>query len=553
MEGQIIQICNKLFFTFLLNFFLFFGNVTFLKAKENQLSFIKKLESNESISGNYLSWVFSQKYGDANFSNIFLSKLSDSFNSKESVFNGLNSSLLTNDWEACVKFAKKVIKFEKNNFFANLVLSVDSFNRKKFNDSADFISKINKTDIDDVFLEIMNAWISYANGEINDSKDYLGSTEFCIPVKCLHLGLINEFLNNTKQSREIYSGMLSEYDSSIRLYEIFYAFFKKTGDKNKINEIYDKLDVVEKNFNKKKLYEVITPKDALAESYFNISGWFYERKLYKFSVYFGNIGLNLRKNFPALRSLLANSYKKLDLFEYAIKNLDKIDDNSLYYNAQIITHVEILDETGQTDDLIDLLKEASTKTRNNFVDMLLADSLRSAGFYKESIKIYNDLINKIDQPQGDDWGLFYSRGIAFERLKKWDNAEKDFLIALDLRPNEPYVLNYLGYSWLERKINLNEALDIILIAANQKPHDAYIIDSLGWAYFLLGQFSSSIEILEKAVSLSPNDATLNDHLGDAYWKAGRTREAISQWKRVLIFDPKFIRKNEIKKKIATGI
>ena len=553
MEGQIIQVCKNFLFTFLLNIFLFFGSVTFLKAEKIELSLIEKLERNESFSGNYLSWVFSQKYGDAIFSNIFLSKLSDSFNSREAVFNGLNSSLLTNDWKAAVNFAKKVIKFEKNNFFANLVLSVDSFNRKNFNDSADFILKINKTEIDGVFLEIMNAWISYANGDINDSIDYLGSTEPCIPVKCLHLGLINEFMNNTKQSREIYSGMLSEYDSSIRLYEIFLAFFNKVGDKNKVNEILDKLDVVQKNFDKKKLYEVTTSKEALAESYFNISGWFYERKLYKFSIYFGNIGLSLRKNFPALRSLLANSYKKLDLFEYAIKNLDGIDENSLYYNTQIITHVEILDEVGQTDRLIELLKEASTKTGNNYVDMLLADSLRSAGFYKESIEIYNKLVNKIVQPQKNDWGLFYSRGIAFERLKKWNNAEKDFLKALDLMPNEPYVLNYLGYSWLERKINLKEALDIILIAANQKPHDAYIIDSLGWAYFLLGEFASSIEILEKAVSLSPNDATLNDHLGDAYWKAGRTREAISQWKRVLIFDPKFIRKKEIKKKIATGI
>ena len=105
----------------------------------------------------------------------------------------------------------------------------------------------------------------------------------------------------------------------------------------------------------------------------------------------------------------------------------------------------------------------------------------------------------------------------------------------------------------EKRKNLSEAFELILIAAQQKPHDAYIIDSLGWAYYLLGEFSNSIEILEKAVSLSPNDATLNDHLGDAYWKVGRTREAISQWKRVLIFDPKFKRKDEIQRKIASGI
>ena len=561
-EDQIIQICKRFLFFILFSINLASFDSTKLYAEKNFLEGNHKLGTVENFSGNYLSWIFSEKYGDADSSNIFLTKLSDSLKTKDLIIKAFNSSLLVNDWSASTKLARKIIRFDKHNFFANLVLSADHFNKKSYINSLSFIENIKKTEIDKSFLEIIHAWITFAKGNDVNPKQILGDYENCIPIKCLHLGLMNELQNKKQISREIYLKMLNDYDSSIRLYEIFLSFFNRTNDKDKINIIYKKLSLIENNlinemiindYNAKKLNGISNSKDALAEIYFNISGWFYEKKLYKFSVYFGNIGLNLKPDFPALRSLLANSYKKINLFEYALKNLEKIKEDSLYYNAVILTQVEILDEIGKTENLINLLKDASKKTKSNNINILLADSLRSSGLYDESIKIYDGLIKKINKPKKSDWGLFYSRGIAYERIKKWKKAERDFLMALELMPNEPYVLNYLGYSWLERKENLSEALELILIAAEQKPHDAYIIDSLGWAYYLLGEFSSSIQILERAVSLSPNDATLNDHLGDAYWKVGRTREAISQWKRVLIFDPKFKRKDEIQKKIVSGI
>ena len=166
---------------------------------------------------------------------------------------------------------------------------------------------------------------------------------------------------------------------------------------------------------------------------------------------------------------------------------------------------------------------------------------------------YNQVIEAIKNLDEKDWQVFYSRGITNERLKNWGDAEKDFLKALQLNPNEPYVLNYIAYSWLERNIKLDEALEFLLIAVEKEPNDAYIIDSLGWAYFLLGNYEKSIDVLEYAVTLSPNDSTLNDHLGDAYWKVGRYGEAVSQWKRVLLFEPEFKDKKKVKNKIIYGI
>ena len=132
---------------------------------------------------------------------------------------------------------------------------------------------------------------------------------------------------------------------------------------------------------------------------------------------------------------------------------------------------------------------------------------------------------------------YYQRGIAYERLKEWDKAEPNFRKALELSPDQPQVLNYLGYSWVDMNRNLDEGLDLIRKAVELRPNDGYIIDSLGWAYYRLERFDDAVEQLERAVLITPSDPTINDHLGDAYWRVGREREARFQWQRALDGNP----------------
>lgn len=560
MEDQIIQICNKLQLILLYLIFICFIYISEIVSKERLTTGNETFSESENFSGNYLSWIFSKKNGDPESIKFFMSKLSDNFSTQDVVIEGFNSSLFSNDWKSSVHLAKKVLNYDKNDFFANLVMFTESFKNENYSQSNKYLTNIKKSEIDENFLQILRAWNVFSIDKSESSLMFLGNYNDCIPIKCLHLGLVHDLLENKDISQKIYLRMLKQNNLTIRLNEIFLSFFIKMDNRKMVDEILKGIHSVNRDFKldltepiSKDLYSIESPRDGLAEAYFNISGWFYDKKLYKFSVFFGNLGLNLRNKFPALSSLVAESYKKLQLLEYSLKNLEDIDEDSFYYNTAVISKAGIFDKLGKEDILINLLKESSKEIDSNYLKILLADSLRSKGSYKESIKLYDELISKMDYFKNSDWGIFYSRGIAHERLKKWRMAEKDFLKALELMPNEPYVLNYLGYSWLERNIKLEKALELIIIAAEQKPYDAYIIDSLGWAYFLLGEFSSSIKILEKAVSLSPNDATLNDHLGDAYWKAGRTREAISQWRRVLVFDPNFKKKQNVKEKIKKGI
>jgi Flp pilus assembly protein TadD len=151
------------------------------------------------------------------------------------------------------------------------------------------------------------------------------------------------------------------------------------------------------------------------------------------------------------------------------------------------------------------------------------------------------------------WALYYSRGIAYERSNQWSLAEADLEHALELKPDQPLVLNYLGYSWIDRGEKLHPGLKMIEKAVELSPDDGYIVDSLGWAHYRLGDYPSAVEYLEKALELVPEDPTINDHLGDAYWKSGRTTEARYQWRRALQFKPEKEDVKPIEAKLDGGL
>ena len=183
----------------------------------------------------------------------------------------------------------------------------------------------------------------------------------------------------------------------------------------------------------------------------------------------------------------------------------------------------------------------------------LGDILRSNKRFGESVEAYDMAIEHIGAIKERHWILLYSRGIALERSKQWSRAEKDFLAALKLHPNQPYILNYLGYSWVDQGINLDRAKAMIERAVKLRPNDGYIVDSLGWALFRIREFPVAVQHLERAVELRPQDPTINDHLGDAYWRVGRRNEARFQWHRSLSLGPEPDQAVRIRSKIKDGL
>lgn len=173
--------------------------------------------------------------------------------------------------------------------------------------------------------------------------------------------------------------------------------------------------------------------------------------------------------------------------------------------------------------------------------------------YRAAADLYEEAVSRIDEPTREEWNVFYQRGIAYERLKEWDKAEPNFRKALELFPDQPQVLNYLGYSWVDMNVNLEEGLDMIRRAVEIRPSDGYIVDSLGWAYYRLGRYDEAVKELERAVGLMPADPVLNDHLGDAYWRVGRKLEATFQWRHALSLEPDDNVKADAERKLKDGL
>ena len=184
----------------------------------------------------------------------------------------------------------------------------------------------------------------------------------------------------------------------------------------------------------------------------------------------------------------------------------------------------------------------------------LGDILRRQERFSEAAAAYDRAIADLPTEQPGQWVVYYTRGICHEREKDWAAAEADFRKALELSPNQPQVLNYMGYSFLEMNTNLDEALSMIERAVAAKPEDGYIVDSLGWALYRMGRYEEAVARMEKAVELMPVDSIVNDHLGDVYWAVGRQREAEFQWKRALSFEPESEEDaTRIRRKLEVGL
>ncbi|PYE36168.1 Flp pilus assembly protein TadD [Rhizobium sp. PP-F2F-G38] len=214
-----------------------------------------------------------------------------------------------------------------------------------------------------------------------------------------------------------------------------------------------------------------------------------------------------------------------------------------------------LAEVGKVDDAKNHLRELIDLDPKDIRSYVAYGSVLSdAKDYKEMAVTYDKAIEVLGPvPKRTDWSIYFQRGIAYERLKEWEKAEPSFKKALELNPDQPQVLNYLGYSWVDKNINLDEGLNMIRRAVELKPDDGYIVDSLGWAYFRLGQFDEAVAELERAAELMAGDPTINDHLGDAYWRVGRKLEAVFQWNQTLELKPEEDEIPKIKAKIENGL
>ncbi|MBH68572.1 MAG: hypothetical protein CMM58_09495 [Rhodospirillaceae bacterium] len=295
-------------------------------------------------------------------------------------------------------------------------------------------------------------------------------------------------------------------------------------------------------------------KDGIAEVLFDISKALQDDFESNRALIFVQLALYLRPTFPQAQILLGELLHDRNKYSEAIAEYKKIPQKSIFYPIAQFRQSSCLTKLNEPEAAIKLLKLLAQRIPNDPNRLAkIGDIQRTQKNWHEAINAYNDAIAFTTNIQQTDWILFYSRGIAYEQSKNWDLAEQDFLEALKLAPNQPFVMNYLGYAWTELGINLNEAERMIKKAVKLRPSDGYITDSLGWVLYRTSKFSEAVPILERAVQLRPNDAIINDHLGDAYWQVGRQTEAYYQWSRALTMEPDQKLSANIKNKVKNGL
>ena len=273
-----------------------------------------------------------------------------------------------------------------------------------------------------------------------------------------------------------------------------------------------------------------------SEVFRNVASLLNREQLRTEALLFVRMALDLAPNDASAKFSLAQLLEAREREDLAIEAYETIDPRSPYNWYARLGVADAMHAQGESDDAIRLLRAMSSERPERAdAPRALADLFRVTERFDDAVAAYDQAAKRMDGEP--DWGLLYTRGIALERAKRWDRAEQDFLQALDISPDQPLVLNYLGYSWVEQGVHLERARKMIETAVEKRPRDGYITDSLGWVLYRLGDFEAAVVHLERAVALEAGDPVINDHLGDAYWAVGRKLEARFQWMRSLSLEP----------------
>lgn len=454
--------------------------------------------------------------------------------------------------DAAYPYAKAELKKDPSSLLA--ALTIIAYDVRK-NDYADALKRLkafpDKTD--NAFLfPLLEIWVQAGLGNRKKAEQALAKinrfgTE---ALYMFHSALLYDLWDDVDKARESYESLLKEPGGlSLRAAQAYGNFLLRHGNSREFQALvsaYRKMArsyaLIDEMFftagaivaNRKVPLCVPDAKAGLAEAFFDISGSLADKGSPESSLFFIRLGLSLDSNLSLARILLGEQLEKLGRDDEALQIYMDEKESSETYFASRLRAAEILARQGKAEKAEKMLRELADKRNDSPLPWIkTGDIALSSERFPQAVDAFTEALNRVGLLNRSHWGLFYSRGAAYERAGQWNKAEADLQKALMLAPEEPLVLNYLGYSWLERGKNIPEASEMLERAAKLAPNDGYIADSLGWSHYLRKQYGKASKILENAVSLEPGSATINDHLGDAYWHTGRKREARYQWKKAL--------------------
>ena len=543
-------------------FLLLYQNITYSKANDPN-------DFNQKYLYNYFSALISsdnQKNEDAikffNSSKLLINKHN----------NFLRKYVFSLILDGQVKKAINQIKFSKEeNFFeANLLLILDSIIRKKYKEAENKINKLLSYERDNtyerVILKSLESYnYSFLYKKIGKKDRNLGR------IDLITQAFQNCYLDSNNTNTH-FLNIINFQESDYSRYLFFYlANIIENKDYDNANEIANTIEPInsslliaqskkwikENNYKKfNQYFSCKKEKDLLAEFFFLIANLYSSQDQFKESNFYLNISNYLNPKFYFNLSLLAENYQLNDNLILAKKVLLKFsDENEIYQWYKIKKLAQFLAE--QKNDEIALTfiekKVDNFKNPSNKILYDIGNIYKKFKNYEKAIDYHSIVLSNIDKNTLVYADVLYRRGGSFERIGNYEKADIDLLNSLEIRPDDPYTLNYLAYSWLERKYNIQEAIQMLERAYKEKENDPYITDSVGWGYYLIGDYQSAEKYLRRAVELMPEDPIVNDHYGDVLWQLNRKIQAKYFWQNVLRFeDTEEKMKKDIYNKILNG-
>ncbi len=471
--------------------------------------------------------------------------------------------------EEAARLAERLIQSDRGHRIARLVLGVRGIKTKQYPAARQHLAQSVRGPIADLTATLLTAWTLHGAGETKgaiEAIDRLTGPEWYAIFKELHAGLIQDLANNKKEAGIRLERAHKLDPNALRAVEAYARWASRHGPKGEALKVYQAFDKVlprhplvteamaELGEGKKLRPLVASIPTGAAEVLYGLGASIGRQGGEDLALVYLQLSLYLVPEHALALLSLADLHESMKKPALAIKVYERVPKNSpLRRNAEIQLGINY-DSLDRTDEARAHLEKLIADNRDDLeAIMALGNILRGRKKFTECADIYSKGIATIGAPSRPNWTIFYFRGICYERSKQWSKAEADLKKALELYPDQPHVLNYLGYSWVDQGVHLDEGMRMIRRAVEQRPDDGYIVDSLGWAYYRLGDYNEAVRHLERAVELKPEDPTINDHLGDAYWKVGRTLEAGFQWSHARELKPEPDELAKIEEKLRSGL
>jgi tetratricopeptide (TPR) repeat protein len=521
--------------------------------------------------GSYMAGRYARgQYDTVSAANLYKRALEKEPGNETILKNAFLAEISIGNWARTSALADEVLKVEPANRIARLYLGVRDFSAKAYDKADDHFKAASSGPVGELTATLARAWTQTAkddNKSAFDLLDGMKQVDWAQHYQRYHRALIADVTGRRPIARQNYEKMFETDTRSLRPVLAYAAHAMQSGSPEVARKILTKH--VESTppahpLARTMLSDVVagrdvplivkTPSEGLAEVFYGLGEVLASEGGIDIGTIYLQLALHLRQDSTLALAALANVYETTKQFDQAIGTYDRIPTSSPL-NANIeIRKAFNLNQLEKVDEAKALLEGLAKRESGDMRPLdALGNIMRARKRFEEAVVYYGRAIRLIDKPTKANWNQYYSRGVSYERLKNWPAAESDLLKALELSPDQPLILNYLGYSWVDQGKNLKQAMGYITKAVKLKPDDGYFVDSLGWAYFRLGDYKQAVSFLERAVELRPEDPTINDHLGDAMWRVGRTFEARFQWDQALTLKPEPEEIDKIRRKVTEGL